>query len=178
MTGVVLTLKTIVTRLLEWAVIVLVAALVLDVLWGIICRILFSYFYVGSPSRWTEEVATMLLIWVSLFGAAVGFSRHEHLGVDYLVKKLDPAAQRLMSVVVQLLIILFAASAMVYGGYILVSKALVSGQVSPALGLPFGYVYLAVPLSGLFIIFFALEQMIRAILGLAPVVDQPSEKKR
>ena len=172
MTGAVLILKTVITRLLEWVVIVLVAALVLDVLWGV-----FSRFVLDSPSRFTEEIATMLLIWVSLLGAAVGFSRNEHLGVDYLVKKLDPVAQRLMSVVVQLLIILFAASAMVYGGYILVSKALASGQVSPALGLRFGYVYLAVPLSGLFIIFFALEQMIRAILGVAPVVDRSDEKR-
>ena len=171
MNGVVLILKTALTRLLEWTVIILVAALVLDVLWGV-----FSRFVLGSPSRRTEEIATMLLIWVSLLGAAVGFSRKEHLGVDYLVKKLDPAAQRLMTVVVQLLIILFAGSVMVYGGYILVSRALASGQVSPALGLRFGYVYLAVPLSGVFIIFFALEQMIRAVLGLTPVAEQSDEK--
>jgi TRAP-type C4-dicarboxylate transport system permease small subunit len=171
MTGAVLTLKTVVTRLLEWIVIILVAALVLDVLWGVVSR-----FVLGSPSHWTEEIATILLIWVSLMGAAVGFSRNEHLGVDYLVKKLAPEAQRLMTVVVQLLIILFAASAMVYGGYILVSKAQASGQVSPALGLPFGCVYLAVPLSGLFIIFFALEQIVCVILGLAPAVDQPEMK--
>jgi TRAP-type C4-dicarboxylate transport system permease small subunit len=119
----------------------------------------------------------MLLIWVSLLGAAVGFSRNEHLGVDYLVKKLDRAAQRLMTVVVQLLIILFAAAAMVYGGSILVSKALDSGQVSPALGLRFGYVYLAVPLSGLFIIFFALEQIVLVALGAGTVVDQGGVKE-
>lgn len=160
MTGVILILKTVLTRMLEWVVILLVAALVLDVLWGVCSR-----FVLASPSRWTEEIATMLLIWVSLLGAAVGFSRNEHLGVDYLVKKLDPAAQRLMTVVVQLLIIVFAAAAMVYGGSILVSKALDSGQLSPALGLRFGYVYLAVPLSGLFIIFFALEQIVRTVLG-------------
>ncbi len=171
MTEAIRTLKTLLTKLLEWVVILLVATLVLDVLWGV-----FSRFVLASPSRWTEEVATILLIWVSLLGAAVTFSRKEHLGVDYLVKKLDPAARRLMTIAGQLLVVWFASAAMIYGGYILVSKALASGQVSPALGLKFGYVYLAVPLSGLFIVLFAIEQAIRAIRGLEGALPDESKK--
>jgi TRAP-type C4-dicarboxylate transport system permease small subunit len=155
--------KKCLTRLLEWAVIVIVAALVLDVLWGV-----FSRFVLRSPSRWTEEAATMLLIWVSLLGAAAAFSRREHLGVDYLVKKLDPEAQRWMAVIVQLVIIFFASAAMIYGGYVLVAETLASGQLSPALELKFGYVYLAVPLSGAFIVVFALEQIVLLIAGKSP----------
>jgi TRAP-type C4-dicarboxylate transport system permease small subunit len=75
MLGGLLALKAALVRLLEWIVIVVVAALVLDVLWGV-----FSRFVLRSPSRWTEEVATILLIWVSLLGAAVAFGRNEHWG--------------------------------------------------------------------------------------------------
>ena len=42
---------------LEWAVILVTGFLVLDVVWGIITR-----FVLGSPSKWTEELARMLLI--------------------------------------------------------------------------------------------------------------------
>jgi TRAP-type C4-dicarboxylate transport system permease small subunit len=153
-------LKDALTRLLEWIVIVAVAALVLNVLWGVCSR-----FVLRSPSRWTEEVATMLLIWVSLLGAAVAFSRHEHLGVDYLVKKFDPAARRLMAVVVQLLVAAFAAAVMVGGGYVLVKETLDVGQLSPALGLRIGLVYLAVPVSGTFILLFCLERIVELVTG-------------
>ena len=146
--------------LLEQAVILAVATLVLDVLWGVCTR-----FMLGSPSRWTEEVATFLLIWVALLGAAVAFGRREHLGVDYLVKKLDPATQVLMEVVAQIVVIAFAAAAMIYGGYVLVSETLQSGQVTPALGIRMGYVYLAVPVSGVFIVLFCLEQISELLAG-------------
>ena len=148
--------------LLEQAVIIAVGSLVLVVLWGVCTR-----FVLGSPSRWTEEVATFLLIWVSLLGAAVAFSRREHLGVDYLVNKLDPSAQKLMAIVSQVIVVLFAASAMVYGGYVLVSETLLSGQVTPALGLKMGYVYLAVPVSGAFIVLFCLENIVELWMGAA-----------
>lgn len=146
-------LKVGLTRILEWIVILIVAMLVIDVLWGV-----FSRFALRSPSRWTEEAATILLVWLSLLGAAVAFGRKEHLGVDYLVKKLEQEAQRLMAIVVQMIIVTFAASIMVYGGFQQVVATLRAEQVSPALQLPWGYVYLAVPISGLFIVLFGLEQ--------------------
>lgn len=148
------------TRLLEWVVIAAVAALVLDVLWGVASRYLLR-----SPSRWTEEAATMLLIWVSLLGAAVAFGRREHLGMDALVQRLDPAARRWMAAVAQLLCVIFAAAVMVAGGYVLVDETLAAGQLSPALGIKTGYVYLAVPLSGMFIVLFGLEQLVEIAAG-------------
>lgn len=141
--------------LLEQCVVLIVAALVLDVLWGV-----FSRFILGAPSRWTEEVATFLLIWVAFLGAAVAFSREEHLGLDYFVKKLDHEAQWLLALIVQCLVIAFTTAVMIFGGYILVSETLQAGQVTPALGLRMGYVYLAVPLSGLFINLFSLERIL------------------
>lgn len=152
------TSKQAVIWLLEQAVIVAVAILVLDVLWGV-----FTRFLLDSPSRWTEEVATFLLIWVSLLGAAVAFDRQEHLGVDYFVKKLDPTAQLILRIVVQLVVFAFAAAAMVYGGYVLVSETLQSEQLTPALEIKMGYVYLAVPVSGLFIMLSSLERIFALI---------------
>ena len=154
------------TRILEFAVTVIVAVLVLDVLWGVCSR-----FVLGEPSAWTEELATFLLIWVALLGSAVGFSRQKHLGVDYFVNQLHPDARRLMAIVVQGLVAAFAASAMVWGGYILVSETLKAGQLTPALGIRMGMVYLAVPISGLFIVLFAIEQMLELIANPSESLD-------
>jgi len=164
-------LKQSLEKLLEFAVIAVVGALVLDVLWGVCTR-----FLLNSPSRWTEEVAIMLLIWVSLLGAAVAFGRGQHLGVDYFVKKLDPSAQRLMAGVVQLVVMAFATLAMVYGGYMLVTETFQSGQLTPALGIKKGYAYLPVPISGVFILLFCGENFLELIRGKSENIVEDNQK--
>ena len=144
----------ILARLLEMLVVAIVAALVADVLWGVVSR-----FLLGAPSRWTEELAVFLLIWLSLLGAAVGFRRQQHLGVDYLVKKLDPGSAQVLHIVSLVVVTLFAGSVMVFGGSVLVTETLAAGQRTPALGWMMGHVYLAVPLSGVCIVLFCLEQI-------------------
>lgn len=164
------TLKNSLTRLLEMAVIAIMAALVLVVLWGVVSR-----FVLAEPSRWTEELATFLLTWVALLGAAVGFSRQQHLGIDVLVNLLHPDARRLTAIMVQCLIIAFTSAAMIWGGYVLVSETLLAGQTTAALGIRMGYVYLAVPISGLFIVLFSLEQLFELTQSTASATcDLPS----
>jgi TRAP-type C4-dicarboxylate transport system permease small subunit len=48
----------------------------------------------------------------------------------------------------------FALSVMVIGGLRLVDKVFSTGQISPAMELPMGYVYAVLPLSGLIITFY------------------------
>ena len=147
------------TKGLEVAVILIMAALLVDVLWGVVSR-----YVLGAQSRWTEELATFLLIWLSLLGASAAFASRSHLGVDYFVGLLHTEARRLVGVVAHLAVIAFASCVMLGGGFILVTRTLAGGQVSPALGLQIGHVYLAVPISGLFIILFAAESILE-ILG-------------
>ena len=148
------TLKALV-RVLEWLTIVLFAALVLDVLWGVVSR-----YVLGTQSRWTEELAIYLLVLVSLLGATLAFRDRAHLGVDYFVGKLDPSARRLATIIAEVAVILFASFGLVYGGYMLVSETLRSGQLTPAMGWKIGYFYSVVPLSGLFIVAFSLENLL------------------
>lgn len=144
-----------VVRGLGWVTIALFAALVLDVLWGVISR----YTPGIVPSDWTEELAVYLLVWVSLLGSALTYRDRGHLGVDYLVEKFDPAAQRVAGIVVELCVILFAATALCWGGYLLVSEALASGQLTPVLQWKMGYVYSVVPISGVFFVAFCIEHL-------------------
>lgn len=141
-------------KLLEVAVALLVAATVLVVLWGV-----FSRFVVSVPSRWTEELATNFLTWVALLGAAVAFRKHQHLGVDYFYNKLDPSARQLNAVVIQVLVVIFAVCIMIWGGANLVAKTWATGQVTAALGLRVGLTYLSVPISGVAIVLFAIEEI-------------------
>ncbi|MDZ7386733.1 MAG: TRAP transporter small permease subunit, partial [candidate division KSB1 bacterium] len=63
-----------------------------------------------------------------------------------------------------LLVLAFAFFVMVVGGIRLVRLTFILRQVSAALGIPIGYVYIVVPLSGVLIIYFALYFIIGAAL--------------
>ncbi len=157
-----------VVRCLEWFTIALFVILTLDVLWGVLSR----YIPGIRPSDWTEELAVYLLVWVSLFGAAVTYRSYGHLGVDYFVAKLDPSAQRLVAVIVELAVLFFAGFALCYGGWRLVSETLGANQLTPLLQWKIGYLYSAVPLSGLFFCAFAIEHLIK----LQPAGSHTTEK--
>ncbi|WP_437492309.1 TRAP transporter small permease [Sorangium sp. So ce1014] len=159
-------------RMLEVVLVAAFAALTLDTLWGV-----FSRYVLGNQSRWTEELAVYLLVWISLLGAGLAYGEKAHLGVDYFVGKMDPAAQRVAAIAIELLVASFAGFALAYGGFTLVSKTLEARQVSPALGLQVGYAYLAVPISGIFFLTFCIENLVELFTGQAsprkgaPVTD-------
>ena len=109
-----------------------------------------------SPSSWTEELATFLLIWVALLGAAVALGRGAHLGIDYFVSKLQQRSRVKIEFFVFTCMALFSLLVMVIGGIGLVSRTFELKQISPALHLQMGYVYLAVPISGAFLVLYSL----------------------
>lgn len=140
------TARRILDRTLAGALVLLMAALVIDVLWQV-----FTRFVLGDPSSYTEELARYLLIWLSLLGAAYAAGARLHLAVDLLPTHLVGAARRRLEFVIDAAVLLFAVAVLGFGGSRLVWVTLVLGQNSAALGIPLGWVYLALPLSGLLI---------------------------
>lgn len=143
------------TKVLEVIVIGAMALLVVDVLWGV-----FSRHALGHQTRWTEEAARVLLIWVGLLGGAVAFGTRSHLGLDVVVSSFDTGTQKLAAVIAHTLVAVFACAVMIVGGWQLTQQTFALGQLLPALGIPKGYVYLAVPLSGVFTLMYALEAIV------------------
>jgi len=157
-------------KLLEWILILLVAGLVLDVLWQV-----FSRFVLNDPSSWTDELATLLIIWVAMIGASVAFIRNNHLGVDYFVGKLKPRPRLISEILVQGLICLFAVIVLLLGGTKLVTLTLLTEQVSPALLVKMGHVYMALPLSGLVIALTSIETAVEKIGALSQLTEEVSQ---
>ncbi len=155
----------ILVRLLEIALIVAMAALVLDVLWGVLSRMLAKWGMLESQSSWTEELARFLMIWVGLLGTSLAFEKGAHLGIDYFVEKFHPAARKILKLAALAVVLAFAVGVLVVGGWQLVSRTLELGQVTPALDIPKGWVYLAVPISGVFTCIFTLAQIFDVIVA-------------
>jgi TRAP-type C4-dicarboxylate transport system permease small subunit len=153
--------KKVLDRSLEVLVMVVVAVLVVDVLWQVFTRLVLR-----DPSTVTEELATFMLIWVALLGAAVALGRGAHLGIDYFVGKLPARAKIFTEVIVFLSIAAFSFLVMIVGGVDLVSSMLQLGQESPALRVKVGYVYLAVPISGFFLTLYAVMGLVERVAQL------------
>jgi len=146
------------TKALDAVLIVAVGLLVLDVVWGV-----FTRYAMGAQAKWTEELARFLLVWVALLGGAVAFGTKGHLGVDFFVGKFHPDARKLMAIVGHVIVLFFAGAVFLYGGIRVVADALAMEQMTPALGWKMGHVYLALPIAGVFMTLFTVENLLEAI---------------
>jgi TRAP-type C4-dicarboxylate transport system permease small subunit len=157
-------IKKTLDRSLEFITALSMGVLVLDVCWQVITR-----FILGDPSSWTEELATFLMIWVGLLGAAVALNRKAHLGIDYFVGKLDDRKRLVAELFINATVAAFSIAVLMVGGYQLVTATLELGQTAPATGLLLGHVYLAVPVSGFFIALYSIEFFVEALVELKKI---------
>lgn len=117
-----------------------------------VCWQVFSRYVLKDPSSFTDELARYLLIWLSLLGSAYMVGEKEHIAINILSKKLSI---KLQSVIVNSSILIFAITVMIIGGMYLVVTVLSLDQLSATLQIPMGYIYLAIPLSGILISFYS-----------------------
>jgi len=151
-------LADMVDKALRGILIFLMGFLVVVVSWQVVSRYVLS-----SPSSYTEEIARFTLIWIGLLGAAHALRMRMHLGIDLLVNKLTGKAQSVVLMFSWLVSLSFAFFVMTVGGFYLVQLTLALEQTSAALGIKMGYVYLAIPLSGLLMCFYIMAPLSGAI---------------
>jgi len=140
---------------LEKILVFLLGILLIDVLWQVASR----YFF-ASPSPFTDEMAGFLLIWVGILGAAYVTGKHEHLAIDLLLQKAGSSRKRVLLITIPVFICCFAMIVMVVGGFWLVYTRFALNVHSAAMELPLGFVYLIIPVSGLLISYYAIDDIL------------------
>lgn len=133
---------------------VIMGVLVLNVLWQVASR-----FIIGHPSSFTDELAGYLLIWVGLLGAAYATGQKQHLAIDLISGKLSEGRRKRLGTFINILIASFAVVVLIIGGINLVYITFHLNQISSALQIPIAYVYSVIPLSGIFIIYYAINDI-------------------
>lgn len=151
-------LRKVIDKSLEIFLLVILSVLVLDVVWQVASRYLLA-----NPSKFTDELAGFLLMWVSLFGAAWVTGKNQHMAINLLERKLKGTKRRFLRLTINLIILLFAFLVFLVGGSWLVYTRFHLGQISPSLELPLGYVYLVLPLSGLFILYYTIDNTLNEL---------------
>lgn len=151
---------------------VLEAALVLLFFTLFACVIIqvFTRYVLNDPAVFTEEASRFAIIWLSLLGTAYACGRLEHMAYTMLPEKLEGNQLLAHMRSVAVIVLLFALTIMVYGGGMLVKRALQFEQLSATLALPMGYVYLCIPISGALIVFY------QVLILLKPADFRPADE--
>lgn len=126
--------------LARWAAIA--AAAVMAVM--IFLQVIYRYVLADSLS-FSEELARYMFVWSVALGSAVALRSRAHIGVELLVERLPPRFAKPAKLLAGALNLLFFGMLIRYG---IEMVAATMDQESAALSLPMGYVYLAVPVSG------------------------------
>ena len=142
-------LKHPIDRLLESVLVLLFFTLFACVIIQVVTRYLFN-----DPAIFTEEASRFAIIWLSLLGTAYACGRLEHMAYTMFPERLKGGKHLAHMRSVALLLLVFAATVMFYGGGRLVLRAFDYEQLSATLALPMGYVYLCIPISGFLIVYY------------------------
>ena len=104
-------------RLLEWAIVLLLALMVLLVFGNVVLR-----YAANSGITVSEELSRWLFVWMTFLGAIVAIKEHAHLGTDMLVGRLGPKGKRACLVIGQAL--------MLYATWLLFSGSLAQARIN------------------------------------------------
>src|SRR2546426_11285617 len=88
-------------RLLEWIVIALMAVLATEVTVGVVYR---SF---GASLVWYDEVASILLAWLTFYGSALAAAKRAHIGCPEVIAMLPPRLRVAARALAEVLVIAF-----------------------------------------------------------------------
>lgn len=150
-------------KVLEVVCCTLLGLMTIFATWQVASRYIFN-----NPSTVTEELVLICFVWMGLLGAAYVFGKKEHMRMSFLVDKLSEKNQVRMQIFAEVVTIAFAVLILVFGGYKM--SQLSMGQSSSSLQIPMGYIYLALPLSGII-------TMIYNMLNIQTLVKKLTKKE-
>ena len=116
----------------------------------------FGRYVLNSSPTWTENLALVLVLYVTLIGAAVGVRDAGHIGMESLLVLVPDKMRNRIELVIHALVMLFGAG-MIYNGLVL-GQSVLSYKI-PNLGLPETIRYVPLVISGALIISFSIEHV-------------------
>jgi TRAP-type C4-dicarboxylate transport system permease small subunit len=118
---------------------------------------IFGRHVLNSTPTWAESIAMLLVLYVTMLGAAVGVRDAGHIGFESLLEALPQRARRNMQIFIHFLVLVFGVM-MAWNCAILAES--VAGYMIPNLGISEGWKYLPATLSGGLIALFSLEHIV------------------
>ncbi len=119
-------------------------------------------FVLEQPLAWSEELSRYLMIWITFLGASLAIEKKAHPMIEVFVGYLPEGIQRGVQVFTMLVSSVFYSLLIYFGSQFAISSFT---QLTPAMRLPIGYVYLIIPISGVLLLLGSFAQIEKIIKG-------------
>jgi TRAP-type C4-dicarboxylate transport system permease small subunit len=137
---------------LEWVVMILMVVLALEVMLGVVFRA------AGTSLVWYDEIASVLLAWLTFYGSALASVKRAHIGCPEVVEKFPPQWKRGLNLFAQVVVIGFFA---LLGWVGLAIMPILAGDTLVSLPwLPMNVVQSVIPISSALIIVAELTHLV------------------
>src|SRR4030088_2214513 len=115
---------------------------------------------IGRPWLWLQEVTSTLFIYAIFVGAAVATRRNDHLYLTAISEAMHGTPRLIVEIIIRL-VVLAVAFGLIWFGYINYLRGFGSFRLPS--GTPIASLYAAIPLSGVLIGLFTIEQLVNGI---------------
>lgn len=132
----------------------LTAAIICAVAIILFIQVIMRYFF-SNPLIWVDEISRISLVYITFLGASIGVRIGNLASMDIIIAKISGRPKLILSKIVQVLNVAILG-VLCWCCYIYVTDPSLANQISPMLGLPMKYIYLALPIGIGFFIFQAL----------------------
>jgi len=137
---------------------VMAACIFVIVLFTVFTRYLFNYVV-----HWSEEVPRYLLVWIGFLGAALAVRQKEHIGFDYIYKKLPDLPRRVLGLMLNLGIFIIGLIMLVYG---IDFVRQFGGDWMESIPYKNYWFYVSLPISGTLIILYVIRDEVKLLIEL------------
>ncbi|MBQ4377966.1 MAG: TRAP transporter small permease [Treponema sp.] len=139
--------------LLEFAKFVILAIVII-----VSCQV-FGRLVLHRSIMWSEEVALLLMVWTAFIAMAIGVEKGLHIAISLFFNKFPKPVQFVIAKINTLATIFFGYILLVYG---IKLATMTMGSTLPATQWPAGTAYIMMPVGGVFIIYFAVLDLLGA----------------
>lgn len=122
-------------------------------------------FILGDPSAISEELSRLIFVWMGLLASALLYGEKGHMNINYVPEKLGEYRGYYLTILSEILTLVMAIWVLTYGGYRITMNGM--GQVNSAMTwLPVGVIYSVIPLSGLFVVYYAFVNITDSVIKI------------
>ncbi|HLZ05798.1 MAG TPA: TRAP transporter small permease [Bradyrhizobium sp.] len=127
---------------------------------------------IGHPWLWLQEFTSALFIYAIFIGAAAATRRNDHLYLTAISESMH-GTPRLIVELLTRLVVLGVAFGLIWFGYVNYLRGFGSFRLPS--GLPIAYLYIIIPLSGILIALFTVEQIVNGLVNGFDHPEPPAE---
>jgi TRAP-type C4-dicarboxylate transport system permease small subunit len=127
---------------------------------------------IGHPWLWLQEVTSTFFIYAIFIGSAAATRRNDHLYLTALSEAMHGTPRLVIEIVIRL-VVLGVAFCLIYFGYINYLRGFTSFRM-PSMT-PIASLYAAIPIAGILIALFTVEQLVNGIRNGFDHPEPPEE---